>query len=1571
MVEGRGGSIDTPTREEVFDRAVASSPEVTVSICGSEIPFILDTGSEVTVLPDTLYQHLESHTPIQKDVRRWLRVYGANGLEIPYIGYAELDMEVLGLQLSRVGTLVSSSKSPSSSPIGLLGSNVLRELYKAMKEEHGANYRARVEEIGGKKWVGALLAYDLEERSRAKTSFAKVGGREPVCIPAHSTRVITCITRQTKAQAEVAIQAIQDGSASLPRGIAVVDTCAKPKGGLVPVTVANIGANDVWLQPRNRIGIVSEARVIHSSGCAIDMTDEAIYLRSGDVTEVAANRVNTSEPPEVNLPFDIDLGGAQSCPEQKGQLISLLHRYQDVFSNSEDDLGYTDTVTHNIPTTDEQPVRVPHRRIPPHQMVEVRAHLQKLVQQRIIRPFTSPYAAPVVIVRKKDGSLRLCVDYRMLNEKTRKDAYPLPRIEEALDSLKGAKLFSSIDLAQGYHQVAIDEADIPKTAFRAGTGGLFEYLRMPFGLSNAPATFQRLMEAVMGDLNYSALLLYLDDILVFSKTYEEHLERLEVVFQRLRQHGLKIKPSKCHLLRKECSYLGHVVSAEGVATDPSKTKAIQSWPCPQSEKELRSFLGLAGYYRRFVKGFSKIAAPLHALLSKEGCQKGRKWRRPTAQQQQIFQEKWDAKCTKAFEELKQRLVSPPVLGYPDFTKPLIVETDASLDGLGAVLSQDQERGRVVISYASRGLRPPEKNMENYSSMKLELLALKWAVTEKFREYLLGAKFIVFTDNNPLSYLKSAKLGATEMRWASQLAQFDFQIKYRSGRSNSNADALSRHKNHAEETLQEVTHSTAMHDVHPISSPSGVTVRATMAAEAPTASLTIPGYSHEDLAKLQQCDPLISRFCKLWRRGGKPGSRQLRHESSALRALVKRWDRIEVHSEVLYVRSHDPAEGDSLQLLLPSELQTTVMEALHNQAGHQGRERTLALIRKRCFWPGMAAAVEKWCRNCERCTVSKAPTPAVRPSMGKLVAERPLDILAIDFTLLEKATDGRENVLVMTDVFSKFAQAVPCRDQKASTVARILVQEWFQKFGVPRRIHSDQGRNFESQLVKDLCGVYGIEKSRTTAYHPQGNGQCERFNRTLHDRLRTLPPEQKKRWPLHIKELVFMYNCTPHSSTNLSPFFVFMGQEATLPIDLLLSPRNNVELPLSCDTWVEQHQQRLRAAAEFARSRQLEKSEQRCKRNAERVNDKGVPIGTRVLLRNHIPGRNKIGDHWQATPYKVTARPHDNVYEVQLADGTGPKKRVTRTELLDTREMVPEEAPPAVMPGDCPPSEAPDGMPPSEDLDKGAGTTSHQGGDPKETGLVPEETPFSNDGVTVGRGVDHGAGGASNDQSQGTDEEEPLPLHDLTVLLNEDTQASDTAVKSEILSLSSSDSDESQALDEVVEPEGSTLFQSPSEHSVPQTPEVAFEPDESPTLSKSPSSSEAPQTSDEVVEPKGPTPFKSPSARVEPQASDEALEPESSPRSQSASDSAELEELRRSTRTTAGQHSNRHHLPESAIRVTNNQTVTDVATSQSDFAQLSQALAGLGEMLAEHLGGRLLAGWSTLQPRHYDDCIKEL
>ena len=371
------------------------------------------------------------------------------------------------------------------------------------------------------------------------------------------------------------------------------------------------------------------------------------------------------------------------------------------------------------------------------------------------------------------------------------------------------------------------------------------------------------------------------------------------------------------------------------------------------------------------------------------------------------------------DELKAKLTSPPILGYPDFERPFIVETDASFDGLGAVLSQEQEHGRVVICYASRSLRPVERNMNNYSSMKLELLALKWAITEKFRDHLLGSEFIVYTDNNPLSYLNSAKLGPTELRWASQLAQFNFTLRYRSGKANSNADALSRQhgSSEVEETLQDLTKSTAVCAAHTRVAYARTLAVADVNSHSPATTETLPGYPTEELAKQQRDDPLLQRFLKFWRDGVKPQSKAL--HSRDIRALVRRWDRIKEKDGVLYVKTQDPVKGERHQLLLPVSLQPTILEALHSQAGHQGRERALALIMQRFYWPGVATDVEKWCSRCERCMVAKAPVPKIRPPMGSLLARHPLEVLAIDFTMLEKATDGREMVLVMTDVFSMF------------------------------------------------------------------------------------------------------------------------------------------------------------------------------------------------------------------------------------------------------------------------------------------------------------------------------------------------------------------------------------------------------------------------------------------------------------------------------------------------------------------------------------------------------------------------
>ena len=318
----------------------------------------------------------------------------------------------------------------------------------------------------------------------------------------------------------------------------------------------------------------------------------------------------------------------------------------------------------------------------------MKEHLQEMMEAGAIRPSHSPYSSNVVIVRKKDGSIRFCVDFRKLNNKTIKDAYGIPRIEVSLHLLAGSKYFSKLDLRSGYWQVEIKEQDKKKTAFRVGNLGFYEFHRMPFGLCNAPATFQRLMERCMGDLNLRDCLIYLDDVIIFSSTFEEHLDHLEAVFSRLRQNNLKLKASKCEFLRSEVTYLGHVVSEEGIQTDPEKTKVIKNWPVPTTIKEVRAFLGFTGYYRRFIKDYAKIARPLNDLLVGHCTSKKEKGRKSSNTKKTPFT--WTQRQQQAFDKLKEKLVRPPVLAYADYSLPFKLHTGASSTGLGAVLYQTQD-----------------------------------------------------------------------------------------------------------------------------------------------------------------------------------------------------------------------------------------------------------------------------------------------------------------------------------------------------------------------------------------------------------------------------------------------------------------------------------------------------------------------------------------------------------------------------------------------------------------------------------------------------------------------------------------------------------------------------------------------------------------------------------------------------------------------------------------------------------------------------------------------------------------
>ncbi|KAL5475730.1 hypothetical protein EMCRGX_G025580 [Ephydatia muelleri] len=482
-----------------------------------------------------------------------------------------------------------------------------------------------------------------------------------------------------------------EGKSSI-QSLVVARAVVEPTGSRFPVRLLNFSDLPCTLHQGTRIGILQQ---LHES-----------QVHVSAVTPTETSSIDPAQPASVCgeklkiLKQLLDASGSTLLTEdQKEAFKSLVLQYADIFFCREDNLGHTSKLCHSIDTGSAPPIRQHVRRIPPAQRTLVKDLLDDMLHKDIIQPSQSPWASPIVLARKKDGSVRFCADYRKVNEVTRKDAYPLPQINDTLETLSDSKIFSTLDLASGYWQVVLTENDRQKTAF-CTTEGLYEFKVMPFGLCNAPATFQRLMDI---GLQWTSCLVYLDDIIVLGRTFTEHLSNLGSVFSRIHDAGLKIKPEKCSFLKEKVKYLGHIVSKEGIAADPEKTATVKAWPTPTSTKEVQQFLGLANYYRRFIKDFAQIAKPLHKLTERTSS----------------FL--WTTECKKSFEILLHLLSSPPILSYPDFTKPFNLDTDASNDGIGGVLSQLDKDGREhVVAYGSHLLTKPERN---YCVTRKELLAV--------------------------------------------------------------------------------------------------------------------------------------------------------------------------------------------------------------------------------------------------------------------------------------------------------------------------------------------------------------------------------------------------------------------------------------------------------------------------------------------------------------------------------------------------------------------------------------------------------------------------------------------------------------------------------------------------------------------------------------------------------------------------------------------------------------------------------------------------------------------------------
>ena len=785
-------------------------------------------------------------------------------------------------------------------------------------------------------------------------------------------------------------------------GVVAACTLSTPStDGTIPVRILNPSFEDVRIPRRAILGRWSHL-------------PEQTVITDGSASSAVPTTAASSDVPDL---FDwSEFSGSQV---ERAQLKALLTEFSDVVATSNDDVGQTNLMAHTINVDGAAPVKQPPRRLPFHKREEVRKHLDQMLAADVVEPSSSPWSSPVVLVKKPDGSSRFCIDYRALNNVTRKDAYPQPRIDDTLDSLGGAKYFSTLDLQSGYWQVDVDSESRDKTAFSTPFG-LYQFKRVPFGLTNAPATFQRLMAVVLRGLTPLMCLVYLDDIIIFSTTFEEHVERLRLVLSRLREAGLKLKPRKCRLLCEHVRFLGHVVSEQGVSTDPEKVRAIAEWPTPTCVKDVRSFLGMAGYYRRFVRDFSTVARPLNKLLERDVA----------------FV--WNEDSEGAFRVLKDVLSSAPILSFPDFDRPFIVDTDASNSGLGAVLSQiGLDTVERPVYFASRTLNRAERK---YSTTRKELLAVVWAL-KTFRPYLLGAPFVLRTDHNALVWLMNFKEPEGQVaRWLESLAEYDFEIEHRSGKKHQNADALSRR----EESRQVTSDSVPQRTVEELACSS-------LQIGADEAQL-------DDVRQAYQADPdlavVVDRLSRD-KHGCFPG------DPAVVRSLMNQENSLKLENGLLYRKfvPTNPGSQVVLQLVVPRRHRTRLFQEAHAGAtsGHFAHKRTLEKLRQSAYWPGMSRDVEEWCRSCATCARRRNPVPRSqnRAPLGHIAAAHPFEKIAIDLMgpLPVTSTGNFSKVIniswyiLICDYFSKwvdiFARAArySSRDRRRATCRRCVFAFW--------------------------------------------------------------------------------------------------------------------------------------------------------------------------------------------------------------------------------------------------------------------------------------------------------------------------------------------------------------------------------------------------------------------------------------------------------------------------------------------------------------------------------------------------
>lgn len=899
--------------------------------------------------------------------------------------------------------------------------------------------------------------------------------------------------------------------------------------------------------------------------------------------------------------------------EERHKLLKLCKKFEHIFYKEGDNLSFSNNIKHEINLNNDKPIFIKQYRLPQIHKNIIKNEITQLLEQGIIRPSYSPWSSPIWLVPKKGNSnnnkkWRLVVDYRQLNKQTIDDKYPLPNITDILDKLGKSMYFTNIDLASGFHQIEIKSTDINKTGFST-EGGHFEFVRMPFGLKNAPSTFQRVMDNILGELQGKNVLCYLDDIVIYSTSLQEHIEDLHKVFTKLSNANLKIQTTKSNFLKTELEFLGHIVTKEGVKPNPNKIEAIMKFSIPKTQKQIKSFLGLVGYYRKFIKDFAKITKPLTNCLRKN---------------EKIIHTDEFIKC---FDKCKKLLTEDPILQYPDFSKQFILTTDASNYALGAVLSQGKHD--LPVCYASRTL---SKSEINYSTIEKELLGIVWSI-KYFRPYLYGQKFIIRTDHKPLVWLFNCKEPNSKIiRWRLKLEEYNYEIQYKKGSANANADALSRLYN------EEINEINKLLEYDGLSYPKTIDSYKNKNIQIQQKECENDGLSFHN-SKVENNSLVTAELSEVLNNLNniiidENNDNHLRNKNviPITKAILNKFktqliieinDAYEQLKETFFIKYQQFkrfilkkkffTDNDLIEILnryvnkkhftsifCPTEIHNRLIEICknnyqfsnlkvvrstkicedinnlakemeliidtHRNSNHRGINENYKKLKRKYFFPKMKEKIIKYINSCELCQLIKYDR---QPTQIKFeISEtptQPMQIVHCDVYSLRS-----RNYLTIIDKFSKFATVHNIPDRKSSTIITKF-KKYFSNHGLPQKLIVDNASEFTSELFRSFLKMYNIQLHITTAKSSTGNSPIERFHSTLTEICKIIY-QQNKKLSVHevINEAVLTYNNSIHSAIDMTPFELYKGHINTndplkintdniQPIEYLEQHRKNYEI----------------------------------------------------------------------------------------------------------------------------------------------------------------------------------------------------------------------------------------------------------------------------------------------------------------------------------------------------------------------------------------------------------------------------